>query len=98
VVDLRPAKPLGPVNNGVGAVVMMSRPRGYFGLPRDIVLLDGKAPSDVRPGVPADSVTTVRLPASQIGRTVIGIFNEERIAARSWPAAQNRVSIAELTY
>lgn len=98
VVDLRPAKPLGPVNNGVGAVVMMSRPRGYFGLPRDVVLLDGKAPSDVRPGVPADSVTTVRLPASQIGRTVIGMFNEERIAARSWPATQNRVSIAELTY
>jgi pimeloyl-ACP methyl ester carboxylesterase len=98
VVDLRPAKPLGPVNNGVGAVVMMSRPRGYFGLPRDIVLLDGKAPSDVRPGVPTDSVTTVRLPASQIGRTVIGIFNEERIAARSWPAAQNRISIAELTH
>ena len=35
----------------------MSRPRGYFGLPRDVVLLDGKEPTDVKPGVPTDSVT-----------------------------------------
>ena len=44
-----------------GAVVIMSRPRGYFGLPRDVVLLDGKEPADVKPGVPTDSITTARL-------------------------------------
>lgn len=98
VVHLRAAKALGAADSGVGALVTMSRPCGYFGLPRDIVLLDGKMPNDVKAGVPTDSVTTVRLPASEIGRPVVALFNEERIVARTWPAAQNHVSIAELTY
>jgi hypothetical protein len=38
----------------------MSRPRGYFGLPRDVVLFDGKEPVDVKPGVPTDSLSTLR--------------------------------------
>jgi hypothetical protein len=29
---------------------------------------------------------------------VIGQFNDERIAARAWPASENRVSVIELTY
>ena len=97
VVHLRPAQPLGKTNNGIGALVMMSRPRGHFGLPRDIVLLNGKVPNDVKAGVPTDSVTIARLPASDIGRPIVAMFNEERIVARSWPASQNHVSIAELT-
>ena len=35
-------------------VVLMSRPRGYFGLPRDVVLIDGKEPVDVKSGVPTE--------------------------------------------
>ena len=58
VVHLRAARPLGPADAGAGAVALMSRPRGYFGLPRDVVLLDGKEPADVMPGVPTDSVAT----------------------------------------
>ena len=50
IVHLRAARPLGPADAGAGAVVMMSRPRGYFGLPRDVVLLDGKEPADVEAG------------------------------------------------
>jgi hypothetical protein len=76
----------------------MSRPRGYFGIPRDVVLFDGKEPTDVGKGVPADSLTTLRLPASEIGRPVIAVFNEERIACRGFPVIQNRITIAELTY
>ena len=49
IVHLRAARPLGPADAGAGAVVLMSRPRGYFGLPRDVVLLDGKEPADVKP-------------------------------------------------
>jgi hypothetical protein len=97
IVHLRAARPLLPADAGAGAVVLMSRPRGYFGLPRDIVLLDGKEPVDVKPGVPADSVTTSRLPLAEVGRPVVGLFNEERIVARAWPAAENRIAIAELT-
>lgn len=98
IVHLRAAKPLGKADVGAGAVVRMSRPRGYFGLPRDIVLLDGKEPTDVKHGVPADSVTTVRLQAAEAGRAVPAIFNEERIVARAWPASENRIAVAELTY
>jgi hypothetical protein len=98
IVNLRAAKPLGSADAGAGAVVQMSRPRGYFGLPRDIVLLDGKEPTDVKHGVPTDSVTTVRLPAAEVGRAVPAVFNEERIVARAWPASENRIAIAELTY
>ncbi len=68
-----------------GAVVIMSRPRGYFGLPRDVVLLDGKEPANVKPGVPADSAATLRLPAAEAGRNVVAQFGEERIVRRTGP-------------
>ena len=98
VVHLRAARPFGPADKDAGAIVLLSRPRGYFGLSRDVVLLDGKEPTDVKPGVPTDSVTTLRLPASDTGRKVVGLFNEERIVARAWPSAENRIVVAELTY
>jgi hypothetical protein len=37
----------------------------------------------------------VSLPSAEV-RTVIGRFNTERIAMRTWPAAQGHVSVAEL--
>jgi pimeloyl-ACP methyl ester carboxylesterase len=98
VVHLRAARPLGPPDAGAGAIVLMSRPRGYFGLPRDIVLFDGKQPTDVKPGVPGDSLSTLRLPAAEVGRPVVALFNQERIVARGWPASENRIAVAELTY
>jgi Lipase C-terminal domain/Lipase (class 2) len=98
IVHLRAARPLGPADAGAGAVVLMSRPRGYFGLPRDVVLFDGKEPVDVKTGVPTDSVSTLRLPAAEAGRPVTALFNQERIVARAWPASENRIAVAELTY
>jgi hypothetical protein len=98
IVHLRAARALGPADAGAGAVVIMSRPRGYFGLPRDVVLLDGKQPADVKPGVPTDSASTLRLSAADAGRPVTALFNQERIVARAWPASENRIAVAELTY
>ena len=98
IVHLRAARPLGPADAGAGSVVLMSRPRGYFGLPRDIVVFDGKEPSDVKPGVPGDSISTLRLSAAEAGRSVAALFNEERIVARAWPASENRIAMAEFTY
>jgi pimeloyl-ACP methyl ester carboxylesterase len=98
IVHLRAARPLGPADAGAGSVVLMSRTRGYFGLPRDVVLFDGKEPSDVKPGVPGDSVSTLRLSAAEAGRPVAALFNEERIVARAWPASENRIAVAEFTY
>jgi pimeloyl-ACP methyl ester carboxylesterase len=98
IVHLRAVRPLGPADAGAGAVVLMSRPRGYFGLPRDVVLIDGKEPADVKPGVPTDSTTTLRLSAEEVGRPVVAMFNTERIVSRAWPASENRIAVAELTY
>jgi hypothetical protein len=98
IVHLRAARPLGPADAGAGSVVLMSRPRGYFGLPRDVVLFDGQEPKDVKTGVPADPTSTLRLSAAEAGRPVTAIFNEERIVARAWPASENRIAVAELTY
>src|ERR1700716_3908585 len=98
VVHLRAARALGAADAGAGGVVLMSRPRGYFGLPRDVVLLDGKEPADVKAGVPTDSVSTLRLSAAEAGRPVTALYNQERIVARAWPASENRIALAELTY
>jgi len=98
IVHLRAARPLGAADAGAGSVVLMSRPRGYFGLPRDVVLFDGKEPADVKPGVPTDSLSTLRLSAAEAGRPVVALFNQERIVARAWPASENRIALAELTY
>ena len=96
IVHLRAARPLGPADADAGAIVLMSRPRGYFGLPRDVVLFDGKEPADVKAGVPVDSVSTLRLSAAEVGRPVAAVFNRERIVARAWPASENRIAVAEL--
>jgi len=98
VVHLRAARAFTPEEKDAGAVVLMTRPRGYFGLPRDTVLFDGREPADVHPGVPTDATATLRLPASEVGRNVVAQFNEERIVARAWPASENRIAVAEMTY
>jgi len=67
-------------------------------LPRDVVLLDFKEPAEIAKGVPGDATATVRLPESEKGRAVVALFNQERIVARAWPASENRITIAELTY
>jgi pimeloyl-ACP methyl ester carboxylesterase len=98
IVHLRAARPLGPADAGAGAVVLMSRPQGYFGLPRDVVLFDGREPVDVKSGVPTDSISTLRLSAADIGRSVVALFNQERIVAQARPASENRIAVVELTY
>jgi hypothetical protein len=97
IVHLRAARALSPADAGAGAVVIMSRPRGYFGLPRDVVLFDGKEPTDVKAGVPTDSTSTLRLSAAEVGRPVAALFSQERIVVRAWPASENRITVAELT-
>jgi hypothetical protein len=40
----------------------------------------------------------LRLPAAEGGRPVVALFHQERIVARTWPASENRIAVAELTY
>jgi hypothetical protein len=74
-VHLRAARPLGAADAGAGAVVPMSRPRGYFGLPSDVLIFDDREPTDVKPDVPTDSIGTLRLSAAEAGRPVTAGFN-----------------------
>lgn len=93
ILHLRPY-PFGKTDSTAEAVVYLSRPRGYFGIGRDTIQLDGAQPSDVPPGVPSSS--TARL-ATTAGRVVVGQFNDEIVTARSFKVADNQVSVIEIT-
>lgn len=98
VVNLRPER-LAPAESGAGAVVVFSRPRGYFDAQRDTMRFDGQTPP---PGVPAkgagQSTSRVRIAAGAPQRAVSAEFNGERITGQSWPAAQGHTTVLELTY
>jgi hypothetical protein len=97
VVHLRAARPLADADRAAGGVLLMTRPRGYFGVPRDAVFLDGRVPADVPRGTARVAVAALRLLAAELGRPVVALFNEERVVARAWPSAENRIAVAELT-
>ena len=96
VVGLRPAR-MADADKGAASVVTFDRPRGYFGLPRDQISLDGKAPPGVPPGTAGVSSSKLKL-TEGAGRAVVGQFNDERIVGRAWPAANNELVTLELTY
>ncbi len=91
-VDLRP-QPFGKGDDQAGAVVIMSRARGYFGVGRDKFSLDGKVPPGVNDGVPGASSAKLAFDAAP--RTVAAVLNTETIAARTWPAKENHIVVAE---
>jgi hypothetical protein len=95
-VNLRPQL-LGKEDRDAGAVVYMSRPRGYFGRDRDRILLDGKLPPGIPAGVPSVSVAKLAFPAEP-QRTVEAVFDREHIATRTWPIKDDQVSVAEFTW
>jgi triacylglycerol lipase len=92
VVHLRP-EPFAKADETAASVVLMSRPRGYFGVGRDKFSLDGKVPPGITDGVPA--VATGRMAFDASPRTVVAVFNNETIAARTWPTKDNHIVVAE---
>ena len=96
MLDLRPSAAPAKGRRGRCGDRHDGRPRGYFGLPRDVVLLDGKAPADISPGVPAAWHAKLKL-TDGTPRPIIAEFNQERIVARPWPLKDNHMTIAELT-
>ena len=78
------------------AVVALTRPRGYFGLPRDQILLDDKSPpAGIPSGIASIASAKARM-TDATPRSVVGEFNGERIVGRSWPTADNHVVTLEL--
>ncbi|HZF81362.1 MAG TPA: alpha/beta fold hydrolase [Rubrivivax sp.] len=97
IVHMR-AERLTEADKAAGSVVILRRPRGYFGVPRDTIIFDGQNPAPgIRPGVAGVSSSTLRL-ATSLERAVPAQFNEERIVGRNWPAAQDRIVLLELHY
>jgi triacylglycerol lipase len=96
VVNLRPER-IADADKTAPALVTMTRPRGYFDPARDKMSFDGQTPP---PGaVPGAGVSSSRIkPSGASPRSVVAEFNSERVVGRTWPAADNHVSILELTY
>ena len=94
VVHLRVAA-LSEADRKAGSVLSFVRPRGYFGVGRDTMSLDGKPLPGIPAGVAGLASARLNLPATP-ARTVIGEFNGERIAMRTWPTAENRMVVGEL--
>ncbi len=95
LVHLR-AQRVAPADRDAGAVVTLIRPRGYFGVPRDQIALDGKSPpADIPSGVAGIAAARARFDATP-QRAVSGEFNGERIVGRTWPSGANHVVQLEL--
>jgi triacylglycerol lipase len=81
-----------------GSIVTFARPRGYFDLSRDTISFDGQS---APPGLPAAgaglSVSKI-IPKEPAARAIQAQFNGEKLVGRTWPAAENRVVVLELTY
>jgi hypothetical protein len=92
VVHLRP-EPFAKGEEAQAAVVIMARPRGYFGIGRDKFSLDGKVPPNITDGVPA--VAAGRLAVDGVLKPVLAVFNNETVPARTWPAKDNHIVVAE---
>ena len=94
-VHLR-AERIADADRDAAALVTLTRPRGYFGVPRDDIALDGKRPpAGIPSGVAGVSVARARF-SDAAPRTVVGEFNGERIAGRTWPTGANHVVLLEL--
>jgi pimeloyl-ACP methyl ester carboxylesterase len=100
IVHIRPER-WADADKNTQALVILSRPRGYFGVPRDHIVFDGITPP---PGVPAGvaGVATSKLKLNSAeGRPVAAEFDSgvihQRLVGRTWPAAENHIVVLELT-
>ncbi len=96
VVSLK-ADVVAAADKDAGSVVTMARPRGYFGLGRDTMLLDNLPLAGVAVGVAGVAASKRKLSPDTAVRSIKGEFNGEIIQARTWPTKENRLVVIELT-
>ncbi|VTU27937.1 Lipase A [Variovorax sp. SRS16] len=97
VVQLCPQR-IAEADRAAKALVIFTRPRGYFDAQRDTMRFDGQT---TLPGVPPQGagVSSAKLKlTSDEARTVPAEFNGERVVGRTWPLARGEVSVLELSY
>lgn len=76
------------------SIVTLTRPRGYLDPARDKMLLDGAAPIGVPAGAGAASA---KIKPTGGVRPIAAEFNGERVTGQTWPAAQGRVVMLEIS-
>lgn len=83
---------------GKGAIVTLTRPRGYFDVQRDQMVFDGQTPP---PGLPVSgaglAVSKIKYPDVP-QRGIKASFNGENLVGRAWPAGENHVTNLEITH
>ena len=94
LIHLRPER-MADADKAASSIVTMTRPRGYLDPARDTMALDGTAPSGVPAGAGAASA---KVKPTGGMRPIAAEFNGERVAGQTWPAAQGRVVMLEMTY
>jgi pimeloyl-ACP methyl ester carboxylesterase len=77
-----------------GALVTLSRPRGYLGKGRDRMSIDGQPPNSVPDGVPRVDHAERRFSAEP--RAVPVQFDRESLTVRTFPLAEGHWTIAEV--
>ena len=99
IVHLRPERAIADADKDAAALVSFTRPRAYFGLPRDTVQLDGQPAAGIPPGVAGVASSMAKLKVG-VGRPVVGEFRSgvisERIVGATWPAKAGHVTVLEL--
>jgi len=78
-------------------VVTLTRPRAYFGVPRDRNALVGASPLDDVPSSAAGVSSATLKVTDAAGRAVAAECSGERIVGRARPTAGNLVVLLELT-
>ena len=95
LVHLRPER-LAQADQDAASLVLFNRPRGYFDPQRDRMSLDGQPLPGVPPGA---GVATSKLKLTEpTQRAIRAQFNGEKVIGLAWPAAQNQVTVLELSY
>jgi triacylglycerol lipase len=94
VVNMRPAR-IAAADKTASSILIFNRSRGYFGLGRDDMQFDGKPLNGIVAGVAGASASKLLLTTEPM-RAVSASFNGERISAKAWPAAENRIVYLDL--
>lgn len=98
IVHMRPER-LAAADRTPQAMVIWTRPRGYFDASRDHLMLDGKTDipgvvKGVSAGNSSAKIRTDEFPQ----RAVAAEFNAEKLKGLTWPASQGHVTVLELTH
>ncbi|WP_421989177.1 hydrolase [Roseococcus sp.] len=98
VVNLRPPAAPTETERAAGCLVRLTRPRGYFSWPRDVVLIDDQEVAEKREGIASIAAARRNLPAARAGSPVYALYNEEKLVGRAVPLAENRIAVMELSW